>query len=153
MPDQTLGDPETLFIEDLGFVYPPPYYHLIWNYEKANVDCIRKSLNSVDWGFALFGKNVHKQSQYLNTILMNVFSNYILNKWVTIDDKEPPWINDEIRNKFIPYIGIPRNTFYQQFKKYKINLTDLDVVDELTLELSTVTFRRKNQHYFYLAKT
>lgn len=84
---------------------------------------------------------------------MNVFSNYILNKWVTIDDKEPPWINDEIRNKFIPYIGIPQNTFFQQFKKYKINLTDLDVVDELTLELSTVTFRRKNQHYFYLAKT
>ena len=153
MSNQTLGDPEILFIEDFDFVYPPPYYHLIWNYEKANVDCIRKSLNSVDWGFSLSGKNVHKRSQYLKAILMNFFSNCILNKWIAIDGKEPPWMNDEIRNKIIPYIGIPWNTFYQQFKKYKINLTDLDVVDELTLELSTAIFQRKDEHYFYLTKT
>lgn len=31
-------------------------------------------------------------------ISMNVFSNYIQNKWVTIDGKEPPWMNDEIEN-------------------------------------------------------
>ena len=83
---------------------------------------------------------------------MNVFSNYILNKWITIDDKELPWMNDEIRNKIISYIGILWNTFSQQFKKYKINLTDLGVVDELTFELSAPIFQRKNEHYFYLAK-
>ena len=48
---------------------------------------------------------------------MIVFSNYILNKWITIDDKELPWMNDEIRNKIISCIGIPWNTFSQQFKK------------------------------------
>ena len=125
---------------------------MIWNYEKANVDCIKKSLNSVDWSFALSGKNVHKKSQYLSAILMNVFSNYILNKWITIDDNELPWMNDKIRNKIISYIGIPWNTFSHQFKKYKINLTDLGVVDELTFELSTAIFQRKDEHYFYLGK-
>ena len=58
---------------------------------------------------------------------MNVFYNYIPNKWITIDDKDPPWMNDETKNK-INY----RNTFYQQLKKYKINLTDPDVVNNLT---------------------
>ena len=58
---------------------------------------------------------------------MNVFYNYIPNKWITIDDKDPPWMNDETKNK-INY----RNTFYQQLKKYRINLTDPDVVNNLT---------------------
>ena len=50
---------------------------------------------------------------------MNVFYNYIPNKWIAIDDKDPPWMNDEININY-------RNTFYQKLKKYKINLSDLD---------------------------
>ena len=30
---------------------------------------------------------------------MNVFSNYIPNKLITIDDKDPPWMNDETESK------------------------------------------------------
>ena len=84
---------------NLNVFYPPPYQLLLWVYKKANIDCIRKSLNSVDWKFVLSNKNVHQQAQYLNKVLMNVFSNYIPNKLITIDDKDPPWMNDEIRNK------------------------------------------------------
>ena len=54
------------------------------------------------------------------------FSNNISNKWIIIDDKDPPWMSDEIKNNNY------RNIFYQQLKKNKINLTDHDVVNELT---------------------
>ena len=80
-------------------IYPPPYQRLVWDNKKANVDCIKKSLNSVDWDFVFSNKNVHQQAQHLNKVLMNVFTNYIPNKFITIDDKDPPWMNDEIRNK------------------------------------------------------
>ena len=60
---------------------------------------------------------------------MNVLFDYIPNKSITIDNKDPPQMNDEIKNK-IKY----GNTFYQQFNKY--NLTDLDVMNELTSEPS-----------------
>ena len=30
---------------------------------------------------------------------MNIFSNFIPNKLITIDDKDPSWMNDEIKNK------------------------------------------------------
>ena len=60
---------------------------------------------------------------------MNVLFYYVPNKSITIDNKDPPQMNDEIKNK-INY----GNTFYQQFKKY--NLTDLDVMNELTSEPS-----------------
>ena len=58
---------------------------------------------------------------------MNVFSNYIPNKLITIDNKDPPWMNDAIKNKIEK-----RDIFYQQLKKYKLNLTDFDVMNELT---------------------
>ena len=30
---------------------------------------------------------------------MNIFSNYLRNKFVTIDDKDPPWISERIKNE------------------------------------------------------
>ena len=112
---------------NLNVIYPPPYQRLVWDYKKANVDCIKKSLNSVDWDFVFSNKNVHQQAQYLNKVLMNVFTNYIPNKLITIDDKDPPWMNDEIRNKIKE-----RDLFYQQLKKYKLNLTYSNVMNGLT---------------------
>ena len=84
---------------NLNVIYPLPYQRLVWDYKKANADCIKKSLNSVDWDFPFSNNNVHQQAQYLNKVLMNVFTNYIPNRLITIDDKDPPWMNDEIRNK------------------------------------------------------
>ena len=78
---------------------------------------------------------------------MNVFYNYIPNKWITMDDKGPPRMNDEIKKK-INY----RNTFDQQLKKYKINLTDPDVVNNLTSELSSIISQRKDEPYCDLVK-
>ena len=57
---------------------------------------------------------------------MNVFSNYIPSKLITTDDKDPPWRKNEIENEIEK-----SDIFYQQLKKYKLNLTDLDVINEL----------------------
>ena len=45
------------------------------------------------------------------------------------------------------------NTFYQQLKRYKINLTDFDVVNEHTSELFSIISQRKDEYYCDLAKT
>ena len=36
-----------------------------------------------------FNKNVHEQGSIFNNTLMNTFSNYIPNKYITIDDRDP----------------------------------------------------------------
>ena len=79
---------------NLNVVYLPPYLHLIWDYKKAIVYFIRKSLNSVGWNFLI--KMLIKNPKYL---MMNIISNYISNKLITIDDKDPPWMNLEVKNK------------------------------------------------------
>ena len=75
------------------------------------------------------------------------FSNYVPSKLITIDDKDPPWMSDEIPNKINK-----RDIFYQLLKKYKLNLTDFDVINELTLQLSSLISQRGEEYYFQLAK-
>ena len=77
---------------------------------------------------------------------MNVFSNHIPNKLININDKDPPWMNDEVKNKIKK-----RSIFYQQLKKYKLNLTEFDAMSELTSELSSIISQRREEYYFQLA--
>ena len=112
---------------NLNVIYAPPYQRLILDYKKANVDCIKKSLNSADWDFVFSNKNVHQQAEYLNNVLRNVFTNFIPSKFITINDKNSPWMNDVIKNKIKK-----TDFFYQQLKKYNLNLTYSEVINELT---------------------
>ena len=44
-----------------------------------------------------------------------------------------------------------RYIIYQQLKKYKLNLTYFDVMNELTV-LSSIISQRRKEYYFQLAK-
>ena len=35
----------------------------------------------------------------LNETILNVFPNYVPNKYITIDDKDPVWMNEIIKSK------------------------------------------------------
>ena len=70
-------------------VCPPPYEHLVWDYKRANTGAIINSINQVDWEFVFYNKNVQQQVNIFNKT-MNIFSNFIPNKYVTINDKDPP---------------------------------------------------------------
>ena len=45
--------------------------------------------------FMFSNKNTHEQVAIFNDILMNIFSNYIPYKYVTIDDRDPPWMTEK----------------------------------------------------------
>ena len=78
--------------------YPPPYKHLVWDYNKANVESI-KNIESVNWELMFSNKSVLKQVSIFNETLMNIFSNFTPNKLVTCDDRDPPWMNDFVKSK------------------------------------------------------
>lgn len=54
----------------------------------------------VNWDF-FSNKRAHEQVSTFNNTLRNNFSNHITKKFVTIDDKEPPWMTEETKNKTI----------------------------------------------------
>ena len=84
---------------NLNISYPPPYQHLIWDYKKADSVKIRKALDLINWERLFNNKNINKQVSILNQTILNVFSNYVPNKYITIDDKDPIWMNETIKLK------------------------------------------------------
>ena len=60
--------------------------------KNTNIDSIQKALKQINWRFLFSNKSVHQQIEILNNTLMNVFSNFIPNKFVTFNENDPPWI-------------------------------------------------------------
>ena len=57
-----------------------------------------RSIEIFDWPSFFSGKNVHEQVELFNKTLLNIFHNFIPNKIILCDDKDPPWMNGEIKN-------------------------------------------------------
>ena len=53
----------------------------------------------IDWHFMILNKNIHEQVSTFNTTLMNIISNYTPSKYITVDDKDHPWMIGAIKIK------------------------------------------------------
>ena len=104
--------------------YPPPYIRKVWNYNRAETDLINRAIENCDWPSLFLGKNIHQQVEIFNKTLVNIFHNYILNIFILCDDKDPPWINEEIKS-----VNHKKNSLYQrQIKSGSIDHTSLKLV-------------------------
>ena len=55
---------------------------------------------------------------------MNIFSNYIPNKYVTIDNRDPPWMTEKIKNK----INLKRSlSKSNKFSEIQMLSTEIDI--------------------------
>ena len=70
---------------------------MFWDYSKADKVSINRAINAIDWEELFANKPVEYQVSELNNLLSNIYSNCILNKTVLCDDKDPPWMTNEIR--------------------------------------------------------
>ena len=64
--------------------YPPPYQRLVWDYKRANFNSIKQGLYQVNCSTILSNKDVHQQVNILNSIILNVSTNYVSNKVITM---------------------------------------------------------------------
>ena len=83
---------------NLKIYYPPPYERLVWNYKKANTGLIYRAINEFDWENSFLHKNIDEQLKIFNVTIMNIFKNFIPDKVITCDDRDPPWLNEEVKN-------------------------------------------------------
>ena len=84
---------------NLMIVYPPPYERLVWDYKITKDSPINAALIKVDFEFLFSNKSVKQQVIIFNETVMIVFSNFIPNKFVTFDDRDPPWMTSNIKDK------------------------------------------------------
>ena len=81
------------------FALPPDYEREVWDYKKANIDGIQKSISLFNWERAFNNLSVNEKVDMLNSNLLNIFCNYIPDKTVKCSYKDPPWITKLIKSK------------------------------------------------------
>ena len=82
---------------NLNIYYPPPCQPLIWDYKKADSTKIRKTLDTINWERLFDKKDLNAQVIALNQTFLNVFQNYVPNKYITVDDKDLIWMNEIVK--------------------------------------------------------
>ena len=80
-------------------ITPPPYHRRVWYYDSAYVLAIRKSIQMFCWcesiGALMYP---NQQVEMLTEILLNIFSNYIPNKIITVKPRQAPWLTKPNKN-------------------------------------------------------
>ena len=76
---------------------PPTYVRKAWDYEKANIENIKKAISNFDWNKAFENLSVDEKVDFLNKTLLNIFRNYIPSKKIKCDYRQHPWMTDNIK--------------------------------------------------------
>ena len=77
---------------------------------------------------------------------MNIFSNYIPNRLITVDDKDTPWMNENIKKKIMAK-KYADDSFNANKKNYEVYLK----LQTISTELSEMILKRKEDYYFLLS--
>ena len=71
----------------------------MWDYKKADPNSIRRALYLVNWERLFAQKGIDAQVATFNDTVLNTFRNFVPNKYITIDDEDPVWMNETIKLK------------------------------------------------------
>ena len=110
----------------------------MWDLKRPNISSIKKAIKMADWQFMFLNKNTCEQAAIFNNILMNIFSNYIPNKYVTIDNRDPPWMTEKIKNKINLKRSLSKSNKFSE-------------IQMLSTEISTLILKRKEKYFHDLS--
>ena len=83
----------------------------------------------------------------LNETILNVFQNYVPNKYITIDDKDPVWMNEIIKSKIKT-----KNLYFKQDIQNGRFESDFIFLESLIIEINDLISSTKKLYYANLAK-
>ena len=103
---------------------------------------INKAIEMFNWEKLYQNKNIHDQLKLLKKTIVNIVSNYIPNKFIIWNDKDPPLLNDHIKRLI--------NLKNEIFKKYLKDGRPGSVHENLqtiTWDLTEAVSSSKNVYY------
>ena len=81
---------------NLNIPLPPPYYREVWDCKNTDLVCIQREISLVNWNGVFSNKTADEKVKSLNNILLNIFRNFIRNKVIKFDYKDPNCINPKV---------------------------------------------------------
>ena len=89
---------------NLKIYYPLQYEQEIWHYGKGNIDHIRKATNEFPWEKSFENNSMNEKVNIFNITIKNILSNWIPRETIMCDDRDPPWINKNIKQLILKKI-------------------------------------------------
>ena len=127
---------------------PPTYVREVWDYEKANIESIKKAISNFDWNKAFENLSVDEKVDFLNKTLLNIFRNYIPNKKIKCDYRQPPWMTGNIKKSLKERCKLTK--FFRKSGQRKI---DHDKVLEKSEECTKQILEAKKNYILKMTKT
>ena len=132
---------------DIRVPLPPVYVREVWDYSKANVEHIKKAISNFNWHYTFKDLSVDEKVKLLNETLLNIFRNYIPNKKIKCDYRQPPWITDKIKTLLKERCKLTK-IFYKNGQK----TTDRDKVLSKSAECTQEILEAKKTYIFTMSK-
>ena len=88
---------------NLAIFYFPPYKRLVWHYQQANTDLIKRAIELLDWEKSLSNLDVNKQFSVFNETIMNIFENFIPHETIACNDKIIPGLINISKHLLLSY--------------------------------------------------
>ena len=127
---------------DFKIHFPPPYTRQIWHYKKADFKGLRRCIDSFNCEHIFSNVNIDKQVEIFNSTFLNIVSNYYPNEVITIDDRDPPWITSEIKDKFTY-----KKILFEQYINNGRSLYDWNKVETARNEIINAITNSRMRHY------
>ena len=78
---------------------PPPLYELlVWHYKKTNTQLLNRTIETFNWEKLRENKNVNEQLYLFNKTMLNIFHNFIPNKNIICNDKDPLGLTTKLKH-------------------------------------------------------
>ena len=126
---------------------PPPYQRPAWDYKKADPNSIRKAHYLVNWERLFDQKSIDAQVATCNDTVLSTFHNFVPNKYITIDNKDPVWVNEAVKSKMKA-----KNILYKKYIQNGRFEIDFILLENLMTELNELISSTKALYYENLGK-
>ena len=78
--------------------YLPLYEREVWIFKKANTDHIKRVINGFTQKRSFANLDMNDKVYFFNKTIKNILSNFIPHETITFDDRDPPWINSQVKH-------------------------------------------------------
>ena len=98
---------------------PPAYKRRIWDFSRADPISINRALGDINWDVAFHGLDLDSRVSFLTECVINVFTNLVPNKIITVRAKDALWMTPEIKRLLLEKAKI-----YKRYVKNGRNALD-----------------------------
>ena len=139
---------QIIFAEfNLKVHYPSPYERWVWHFKKANTDHIKRVINRFPWKRSFANLDVNHKVHLFNKTIRNILSNFIPHETITFDDRDPPWINNQVK-----HLINEKNAVYKNYLKNNKSNQSFATFRSFQSQLSSLITNFKNKYYSKVAK-